>query len=181
MPESDAVIRDAADLDRLLLDDVPESLQLEYKSGRPKNKDKFKDDIAQDVSAFANSAGGTLIIGIVEERNRPVHIDGVDERQFSRESLGQLLASKIQPDIPGLRIQAICTSNNQTALVVAVPASRRAPHQGPNHKYYRRYEFHNQPMAHHEIEDIRRRQISVAPLVLLCYKRSKIGSLPVTG
>ena len=48
-----------------------------------------------------------------------------------------------------------------------MPRSDDAPHQGSDHKYYRRFEHHNQPMAHHEIEDLRRRRISVAPLVVV--------------
>lgn len=160
-----SIVRTFEDVERLVAESVPEGLRLEYKSGYPVNKDRFKNDIAQDISAFANSAGGTLVIGVTEQSSRPFGIDGVDTH-FSRESLGQVLAYKISPSIPGLHV-ACLSSQTKTVLVVYTPASRDAPHQGPNHTYYRRYEHHNQPMAHHEIEDLRRRQISISPLVIV--------------
>jgi hypothetical protein len=155
------------DVEKLVRGGVPEELHLEYKSGRPKNKDQFKNEIAQDISAFANADGGTLIIGVSERDHQPVAIDGVDEAYFSRESLGQVIAYGVRPNISGLRIAALRGSLGLTILVVSIPKSDHAPHQGPNHKYFRRYEHHNQPMAHHEIEDLRRRQLAVPPLVVV--------------
>jgi len=159
-------IRSFEDVERIVRLGLQESLYIEFKSGRPNNVDKFKNDIAQDISAFANSDGGTLIIGIMEENHHPIGIDGVDEERFSRESLGQTIAHKISPPIPGLRIEAL-SSGDKTVLVVQVPKSLSAPHQGPKHVYYRRYEFHCQPMAHYEIEDLRWRQTYVEPLVVV--------------
>ena len=51
--------------------------------------------------------------------------------------------------------------------MISVPRSDEAPHQGYDHKYYRRYEHHNQPLAHYEIEDLRRRRVSISPLVVV--------------
>ena len=115
-----------ADVQRLVSSGVQEELRLEYKSGRPTNRDRFKNDIAQDISAFANSAGGTLIIGVLEKDGMPVSIDGVDQH-FSRESLGQVLAYKISPAIPGLRIESLSSDAGEAVLVVSVQASRDAP------------------------------------------------------
>ncbi|MEP7352419.1 MAG: ATP-binding protein [Acidobacteriota bacterium] len=156
-----------SDVEQLIAAKIPEDLHLDYKSGRPTNPNQFKDDIAKDVSAFANSDGGSIIIGVRELDDLPSEIDGVDVAKFSRESLGQVIASKVRPPVPGLRVSTLTGSNGTTVLVVNVPKSEQAPHQGPDHKYYRRYEYHNQPLAHHEIEDLRRRQIAVPPLVMI--------------
>src|SRR5678809_125863 len=166
-PEDLASISTYADVERLVRNRVPEDLHLEYKSGRPKDINPFKEDIGQDISAFANSDGGTLIIGVSEKDNHPVQIDGIDDKKLSREQVGQVVATKIRPPIPGLRIFPMPGSQNKSVLVVSVPRSDEAPHQGSNHKYYRRFEHHNQPLAHHEIEDLRRRQLSVDPLVVV--------------
>ena len=80
-----------ADVELMVSNGTSEDLHLEYKSGRPVNRDKFKEDIAQDASAFANSDGGRIIIGVVEKDHRPVDLDGVDENQITRESLGQVI------------------------------------------------------------------------------------------
>jgi hypothetical protein len=161
-----AEIRSFEVVERIVSLGLQENLYLEFKSGRPQNYERFKDDIAQDVSAFANSDGGTLLVGIKENDNRAVEIDGVDEARFNRESLGQTIAHKVSPSIPGLRIEAL-SSGSKTVLVISVPRSLAAPHQGPRHVYYRRHEFHCQPMAHYEIEDLRRRQTYVEPLVIV--------------
>jgi hypothetical protein len=155
-----------SDVEQLLRTGMPEDLHLEYKSGypHPAERNKFNTDIAQDVSAFANSDGGTLLIGIIEKENRPTEINGVG---ISRESIGQTIASRVSPTIVGLRIKEICCPDQKSVLAVTVPKSNDAPHQGPNNLYYRRHEHHNQPLAHHEIEDLRRRQIVLTPLVTL--------------
>jgi len=160
-----ANIRSYADVEQLVSGGVPEDLHLEYKSGRPKNTDRFKQDVAQDISAFANSDGGTLVVGVTEVDNKPAFIDGIDPEHLSRESLGQVLATNIRPTIAGLSALNVNGPSGKTVLIVSVPKSESAPHQGPNHKYYRRYEHHNQPLAHHEIEDLSRRRIAVRPLI----------------
>jgi predicted HTH transcriptional regulator len=120
------------DVEQLVDGGIPENLHLEYKSGRPTNKDRYKDDIANDISAFANSDGGTLILGVSEKDNKPAEIDGVDERAFSRESLGQVISYKVEPPIPGLRIASF-QGPKLAIFVVSVPRSNDAPHQGPNY------------------------------------------------
>jgi len=128
--------------------------------------DHFKDNIANDISAFANSDGGTLIIGVRETDDKPVAIDGLDEK-LTRERIGQVIASKISPIIPGLRILPIPGPPDKSVLVISVPRSNEVPHQGSDRKYYRRYEHHNQPLAHYEIEDLRLRRIALSPLVVV--------------
>src|SRR4051812_40771160 len=119
------------DIEKLVHNGVPEDLHLEYKSGRPKDINHFKDDIAQDVSAFANSDGGTLIVGVSERDSKPFEIDGVDESKLSREALGQVIVSKVRPIIAGLRITLLTGQPGKAVLVISVPKSDEAPHQGP--------------------------------------------------
>jgi len=40
------------------------------------NTERNKNEISKDVSAFANSDGGTIIYGIEEEGHLPKRIDG---------------------------------------------------------------------------------------------------------
>lgn len=153
------------DVEGLVSQGIPEGLRLEYKSGRPQNLDRFRSDIALDISAFANSDGGTIIIGVREENRRPSEIDGVDLSTLNRERLGQIAASRISPNIPGLDITEVRGPEGKDLLIVSVARSDIAPHQGPNNTYYRRHQYHNQPLAHFEIEDLRLRRIALPPLV----------------
>src|SRR6185503_980254 len=121
-PDDFTSISTYADVERLVRDEVPEDLHLDYKSGRPKNINRFKDDIADDISAFANSDGGALIIGVRETDYKPVAIDGLDDK-LSREQIGQVVALKVRPPISGLRILPIPGPPDKSVLVISVPRS----------------------------------------------------------
>src|SRR5262249_7945933 len=77
------------DLQRLVDDDIQESLTLEYKAAAALSKDNDpRNELCKDVSAFANSAGGQIIYGIEERGHHPVRVqeaDAVDASQISRE------------------------------------------------------------------------------------------------
>src|SRR5262245_21268271 len=97
-----------ADLVALIGGQVQESLTLDYTAGGALvNTDPKKDEVSKDVSAFANAAGGVVIYGMVEEHRLPTHLDGVDPAVITREWLDQVIGSRIQPRIDGVRIMPI--------------------------------------------------------------------------
>lgn len=76
---------------RQLIDDgVEESLSLEYKGGGALSKnDEVIREITRDVSAFANSSGGTIIYGVAEfsdkaKEHLPERIDPIDRLHFTK-------------------------------------------------------------------------------------------------
>lgn len=154
------------DLQKLISNEVQESIHLDYKDSRAINRKK-RHEISKDVSAFANSDGGILVYGITEEQHLPVAIDcGVDHASFTREWLEEVITSNVQPTIEGLSIVQIPLSSEKSVYVIRVPKSSRAPHQEQSSKrYYRRYNFKSQPMEDYEIQDIRSRTLSVFSLV----------------
>jgi hypothetical protein len=154
-----------AEIDKFTTDQVQESLHLEYKDSRALDPGR-KEEIAKDVSAFANSDGGLLIYGITERESFPAGKDaGVDHIGFSRERLEQLIASNISPRIDGVRIAAIPLSADRSIFAIEVPKSVRGPHQSADRKYYKRFNFQSVPMENFEIEDVRNRRRTVSPLV----------------
>jgi len=57
------------DIQSLITEQRPEDLQLEYKKSDSLAKAKEqKTEIAKDVSAMANSAGGVLVYGVDEQK-----------------------------------------------------------------------------------------------------------------
>lgn len=67
----------AADIDELIASQVPEDLYLDYKDGRfLENPTKAAQRLREYVSAFANSAGGVLIVGIEEKDDKPYKVTG---------------------------------------------------------------------------------------------------------
>jgi DNA-directed RNA polymerase subunit L len=145
---------------------VQESLHLDYKDSRAIDNSK-RDEIAKDVSAFANSDGGTIIYGIKEKDQLPLEIDtGVEHAKFSREWLEEVIQSNVTPIIDGIRISQIPLNKERSAYAVKIPKSYRGPHQARNLKrYYKRHNFKSSPMEDYEIRDILNRRYSAEPLI----------------
>jgi hypothetical protein len=150
-------------LEKYIKNKIQENLNLEYKAAGSfaKTEDK-KTEITKDISAMANSAGGIVIYGIKEHKQKqkkylPEKIDPIDRTKFSREWLEQVI-SNIQPRIFGLIINPvdITTSPNHTAYVVEIPSSMTA-HQAMDKRYYKRYNFQCLAMEDYEIRDVMNR------------------------
>lgn len=153
------------DIDKLIATQTQESLHLDYKDSRAIDRSK-KAEISKDVSAFANSDGGVIIYGVIEQDHLPVARDnGVDHNQYSREWLEQVINSNITPRIEGVQIIPIPVSNNNSIYVIGIPKTFRGPHQAADKKYYKRFNFQSEPMEDYEINDIRSRQNSVPSLI----------------
>ncbi len=153
---------DEQDLRELIALQVPESLELEYKQcGAIQNADSKKNEISKDVSAFANSAGGTIVYGMKENGHVPAEIDiGYDPEEISKEWLEQVINSRIHRRIDGIRINQVKLSygaQGRVAYVVFIPSSMRAPHQAADKRFYKRFNFESVPMEEYEIRDVARR------------------------
>jgi Schlafen, AlbA_2 len=136
-------LKDKSDLDRLITEDIQESLTLDYKAAAALGKsNNQRNELCKDVSAFANSAGGQIIYGIEERDHHPVRVqdtDGVASADISREWVEQVIDSNVQPRIMDLHIQPIDAAAGRIAYVITIPpATTNAPHQAPDHKYYYR-------------------------------------------
>jgi hypothetical protein len=142
-----------------------ESLTLDYKaSAALKNQDKEKNDLSKDVSAFANSAGGILVYGMLENKHVPTHIDiGVDRNILTKEWLESVIKSSIQPIVEDVLIKQIelpSKGKDMVAYAIEIKQARsRAPHQAFDHKYYKRFNFESTPMEDYEVRDLMRRAI----------------------
>lgn len=153
---------DESDVLALIRDGVAENVNLDYKrSGALGKAGGRKREISKDASAFANSAGGTILYGVVEEEQVPTEIDGgVDGVDLSREWLENVVNSTIQPRIDGVRINQIALrdSPGRVLYTVNVPKSvGGGPHQAKDHRYYKRFNFQSVPMEDYEIRDVMRR------------------------
>ena len=148
----------------LISGQIQESLTWEYKGCASFcNEGKAPNEIAKDVSSMANSAGGTIIYGMEEDKNHmPINLTGVLEtRKLSREWLEQIINSKINRTIDNIRIQPVklnMTVPNSTVFVVEIPQSLKGPHMAPDNKYYKRLNFMAVPMEDYEVRDTMRRQ-----------------------
>ena len=130
------------DLTELIEAKVPEGLRLDFKVQQYGNSDKDKREILKDISAFANSQGGHLIIGMNESEGVANELVGVtidtDSEILRIESM---LRNGVEPVITGIRIKSIFLENGNKSIVIRIPRSWNSPHrvvsQGINRFYTR--------------------------------------------
>jgi len=173
MPQRRAIDWTYADLLVLLKNGEQENLMLDYKASLAIGEwtDSRRNELAKDICAFANSAGGMIVIGIGELEHKPVLLDdGVDTTRVSKEAIESALMARIAPRIDSLTIKEIPNPHREyfAYFVIGIPRSMRAPHMCTSfHRYYKRYNFECVPMEHYEVEDVRRRQSEPA-LIFTC-------------
>ena len=151
-----------ARIQRYIDEGIEESLTIEYKSGEALIKVNGRaKEIAKDVSAMANSAGGVIIYGISEEetgplRYRPVALSPVNRRECSKETLEQIISSNIQPRISGIKIFTIPLQSDPPHVIyaVSIPQSDTVHQVTSTKRYYKRFNFESVPMEDYEIRDI---------------------------
>ena len=119
-----------ADLQQLLVQAVRESTHLDYKRQTYQSTDKAKEEYLADVSSFANTLGGDIVIGIAEEKGIPTEftpIGGNIDAEILR--LEQLAQSGIEPRISQLQFRAVPISSGGHILVIRAPRSLYPPHR----------------------------------------------------
>ena len=138
-------LKKRADLQRLVDEGLEESLTLDYKASPSLSRDgKNPEELCKDVSALANSAGGQLIYGIEEDKTagKPSKVDdGVIDPKITKEWIEQILNSKVQPRMDGVRIDRVDMETGKFGYVITVQQSQIGPHQAPDGKYYKRFNF----------------------------------------
>ena len=148
----------------------PESAALDYKLTLT-GTDREKAELAKDASAFANSQGGYLLIGVQEKSGRPVEVSGIEMtlnnvriEDWVEQVLNSNISPKIQHQIRWIQIP----SSDKGVLVVRIPISPQAPHmvttQGDNRfyrRYFKRHEFQALPAEENEVRELFYRSLRV--------------------
>jgi hypothetical protein len=127
-------------------------------------KDTKVKELAKDVSAMANAAGGRIYYGVVEDGNGKADRldDGLDPATVNIDQIGNLLTSNIEPSVPGVTTHAIPLASGWVAIAIDIPQSMNlAPHQSRlDRVYHRRHDRKTLAMFDHEIRDVMRRSSS---------------------
>lgn len=138
---------------------IEENLNLDYTRIESFNN---KEDITKEVSSFANSNGGLIILGVEEKDENGHNVPNEivwGKADLSKEKLESVLTSNIQPSIVGVRIFLIRNQNGEVIFLIDIPQSDNRPHISSDYRYYRRQNFQKLPMQHFEVvEQIRRNE-----------------------
>ena len=121
---------------------VRESEYLEFKRETYGDADADKDGFLKSISAFANTLGGHLIIGMDKKKGiasslEPISGNIDDELQ----RLENIVRTGIEPTILGLRMESI-DIDNKNIIVIHIPRSFNPPHRvsyNGSNKYYGRH------------------------------------------
>ena len=170
-----------AELARMLKEQIPEDLHLDYKhkeslippgkGGGGIDRQKRGEDISKDVSSFLNSDGGVLVYGVPEDEDRgttrgspiPVGPDiGFQRGEIAKETIENLITSYVQPR-PGpdlFRVMEVPYGDEgRMVFVIQVVAGMGDVWQAADKRYYKRFQFKAEPMEHYEINMVRNRNV----------------------
>jgi hypothetical protein len=155
MPALYDLLDSLADIDRLIASEQRESETLEYKTADRPLTAVAHAELAKDISALANSAGGTIIYGVAtdrEDRTKPVNRVAINHENI--DVILQVIATHIRHPIPKLRWKTIPRGGLAEVLLIDVPQSPLAPHQVAvrDYRYYRRHGAISEPMGHDLLE-----------------------------
>jgi len=154
-----------ADLQNLISVSAQETSKLEFKRCHSLLKKgvesgKSKSDVSVDVSAFANSDGGTIVYGMIEKDGFAEKLDeGYDPKELPKEWLESVIHDNIKPPIKGVQINSIpltSSSGDRVVHIVSIPKGETC-HQAADNKYHRRTNTSNRELEHWEIEEIKDR------------------------
>jgi hypothetical protein len=143
---------------------VAEGKQLDFKDALPGGDDKGRIDFLKDVTALANTDGGDLIYGLLEEREDGQktgvagEVVGIENLNFDERRLWMenLLRDNTDPRLAGVGYHTVAVDDRRTALVVRVPRSWNGPHAvsfGKHWRFYARNAAGNYPMDVSQLRD----------------------------
>lgn len=131
-----------------------EGYHLDFK-GEFGNLDKAKKELSKDVSAFANTGGGFLIIG-VDKNYKITGIDNIIQNKAIDEWLNQILSSNIEPPVFYFDPKVIHIPDSDKVIVVLqIPESTKKPHIVTEwNNYHIRINDSSKSANHNQIRDM---------------------------
>ena len=144
-------------LSDLINSGVTEGANIEFKRDAVGNSDADKREFLKDVSAFANAAGGHLLIGMRAEEGAPVELTGLPGINPDAEvqRLDSMIRDNLEPRPLGIQVRAIPVRAG-AAIVVRVPRSWNPPHR-VSFKGWNKFFTRNSNGTHEvNVEELRR-------------------------
>lgn len=162
----------AADVELVCSSRLPEGPEVEYKEALPTKSgtdpwvnggdhigERARKKVLEEIVAFANAFGGTLVIGIAETAEKPARANNI--KPIPRcvelaERLSLQCRDCIDPKIPLIEIAGVPTQNDGAGIVIIrTPRSRMAPHRHAiTRECYIRRADRSEKMTMREIQDL---------------------------
>jgi len=119
-----------ADIDQFVREQWPEGKTVDYKRDTYGNRDEDKKELLKDVSSFANTQGGDILIGVDEDKGLPTSIPGVAVPDIDKEKLRleEIIRRGLEPRID-FGLHHVTTPTSTTVIVIRVQESLLLPHR----------------------------------------------------
>lgn len=129
------------------------------------NEKHVRENLSKAVSAFANSGGGVLVLGVQDPKDGwKVDDGGVSlsiRGRTTREWLEDVVPQLVQHPLQRLNVYAIVANGEGSEIgpdrgvfLIEVPDSQIAPHQATDLRYYARVGGKSHPIGHRFVSDI---------------------------
>ena len=161
------------DIQRVVAEAVLEDAEVKFKETLPakdgkdprieggnKIGDRARNEILEEIIAFANTYGGILFLGIQETEDKPARakkILPIPRCVELAERLKLQCRDCIEPQIPIVEIVGVSTRKKDGAgvVVVQLPQSRASPHRHTvTRECYKRHADRTEKMTMREIQDL---------------------------
>src|SRR5580692_6908285 len=118
------------EVQRLLSMGVPESSYLDYKQATYGDAGNDRSEFLADISSFANTLGGDVVIGVAEKNGVPTALTPfTGDCDAEKRRLEQIALTGLEPRISNLRIHSVPIAAGGHVIVVRVPRSFVSPHR----------------------------------------------------
>ncbi len=147
-------------LDQLTMGDIvsfidsnpKESQYLDYKDFDILEGNK----LSKAISAFANSDGGNLIIGVKApgdgNENSVPKLNPTSNDKYTKDHITQKISDGVHPHVQRIRVVQIYNDDKtKWIFLVHIPPSDNPPHMANDNRYYHRVEATSIPMEHYHV------------------------------
>jgi hypothetical protein len=167
---------------RALLNLEAESVSLEFKDGAKLNSlsNDARKDLVVDVTAMANSGGGTIIYGIAEQKQRDGRsvassISPVTDERITQDRLREIIYSNTDPALSGFNVKCIPVAGGQV-IVIEVTEGETAYQNKLDRRYYNRVDASSAPMYGFAVRDVMNRRTKPRVIVEFDVKPVEVNS-----
>jgi len=143
-------------LEYISLQEKQEREYLEFKGSKgfgDSNFESFKTELGKEISAFANTRGGYLFLGVEEDKtNRKFTVtDGIPKDKFPLNRITDILIDRTNPRYLDLKVHPIKWSETHNVYIAEIPEFVSSPIQNKDLKFYGRSNATSQPLEEHII------------------------------
>ena len=148
------------DIEFLVDNKVAEGLLLDYKVQNYSRTNNGKKELLKDITAFANSSGGDLIIGVGDDKyNQASFISGIETNNIAEEvnRIEQIVYSGTEPKLNSFKVKYLKLDDGKYIIIVRVEASPLFPHMisfQKNNRFYIRKSDKNILLDAYELKNI---------------------------